>query len=630
MKSFIGVAALMMGILAPRGIFAAPPVTHVQRDDASRDLLVPLPLEERDSHIEPRQGLTPPSCHTASNRACWGSYNINTDYEVNGPNTGATRSYTLTLTEVDNWTGPDGVVKEKVMLVNGNILGPNIEANWGDTIQVNVINNLRTNGTTIHWHGFHQKGSNLHDGANGVTDCPIPPKGGSRVYRFRAQQYGTSWYHSHFSAQYGNGIVGTIVIHGPASLPYDIDLGVFPITDYYYKSADELVEITKNAGPPFGDNVLFKGLGKHPVTGAGQWANVTLTPGKRHRLRIINTSTENHFQVNLQNHTMTVIASDMVPVNAQTVDSLFLAVGQRYDVTIDANKSVGNYWFNVTFGGQAFCGGSFHPNPAAIFHYAGAPGGTPTHRGVAPVDHQCLDLPNLTPVVQRTVPINNFVKKPDNTLPVHLDLTGTPLFVWKVNGSAIDVDWGKPTVDYVLSQNTSYPPQANVITVNSVNQWTYWLIENDPDGAFSLPHPMHLHGHDFVVLGRSPDVPPGSQQRFVFSAADLGRLRGNNPPRRDVTMLPAKGWVLIAFKSDNPGAWLFHCHIAWHVSGGLSVQYLERPNDFRQQITTADRTIHDNVCNAWRAYWPTNPFPKGDSGLKVRSVGESEDWMIKT
>ncbi|KAK4225831.1 laccase [Podospora fimiseda] len=631
MKSFIGVAALLMGILAPRGIFAAPPVTPVQRDLAPRDLVVPLPLEERDSHLEARQAITPPSCHTASNRACWGSFNINTDYEVAGPNTGVVRSYTLTLTEVDNWTGPDGVVKHKVMLVNGNILGPTLEANWGDTFQINVINNLRTNGTTIHWHGFHQKGSNLHDGANGVTDCPIPPKGGSRIYRFRAQQYGTSWYHSHFSAQYGNGIVGTIVVHGPASLPYDIDLGAFPITDYYYKSADELVELTKNAGPPFGDNVLFKGLGKHPVTGVGQYANITLTPGKRHRLRLINTSTENHFQLNLQNHSMTIIASDMVPVQAQTVNSVFLAVGQRLDVTIDGNQSIGNYWFNVTFGGQAFCGGSLHPNPAAIFHYAGAPGGVPTNRGVAPVDHQCLDLPNLTPVVSRTVPVNNFVKKVDNTLPVTLDLSGTPLFVWKVNGSAIDVDWQKPTVDFVLSQNTSYPPEANVITVNSVNQWTYWLIENDPDGPFSLPHPMHLHGHDFVVLGRSPDVQPGSQQRFVFSPADLGRLRGNNPVRRDVTMLPAKGWLLIAFKSDNPGAWLFHCHIAWHVSGGLSVQYLERPNEFRQQISTADRTIHDNVCNAWRAYWPTNPFPKGDSGLRKRkNVGESEEWMIRT
>lgn len=317
---------------------------------------------------------------------------------------------------------------------------------------------------------MHQKDTNLHDGANGVTECPIPPNGGQRVYRFRAAQYGTSWYHSHFSAQYGNGIVGTIQIEGPASLPYDIDLGVFPLSDYYYKSADELVHFTMNNGPPFSDNVLFNGTGKHPVTGAGQYANVTLTPGKRHRLRIINTSTENHFQVSLVDHSMTVIASDMVPVNAMTVDSLFLAVGQRYDVTIDASKTPGNYWFNVTFGGSAFCGGSLHPNPAAIFHYANAPGGLPTKQGTPPIDHQCLDNMNLSPVVTRSAPVSGFVKKPGNTLPVTLDLTGTPLFVWKVNASAINVDWQKPVLDYVMTQNTNYPPGDNLVQIDSVDQ----------------------------------------------------------------------------------------------------------------------------------------------------------------
>lgn len=92
-------------------------------------------------------------------------------------------------------------------------------------------------------------------------------------------------------------MAGSIVINGPASLPYDIDLGPFPLTDYYYKTADELVEFTKTNGPPASDNVLFNGTNVHPVTGAGKYAVVNLTPGKRHRLRIINNSVENHFQV---------------------------------------------------------------------------------------------------------------------------------------------------------------------------------------------------------------------------------------------------------------------------------------------------------------------------------------------
>ena len=136
-------------------------------------------------------------------------------------------------------------------------------------------------------------------------------------------------------------------------------------------------------------------------------------------------------------------------------------------------------------------------------------------------------------------------------------------------------------------------------------------------------------GHDFLIVGRSPDVPPGSQQRFVFDPViDLPRLRSNNPVRRDVTMLPAKGWLLLAFKSDNPGSWLFHCHIAWHVSGGLSVNFLERPDELRQRITQADKDDFNRVCGEWRTYWPTNPYPKADSGLKHRFVEESE-WMVR-
>lgn len=87
-------------------------------------------------------------------------------------------------------------------------------------------------------------------------------------------------------------------------------------------------------------------------------------------------------------------------------------------------------------------------------------------------------------------------------------------------------------------------------------QWAYWLIQNDPTAANGLPHPIHLHGHDFVVVGRSPDNAVSAQVAYDFTAADVSSLVGSNPLRRDVTMLPQKGWIVIAFKTDNPGAWL--------------------------------------------------------------------------
>ena len=168
---------------------------------------------------------------------------------------------------------------------------------------------------------------------------------------------------------------------------------------------------------------------------------------------------------------MTVIANDLVPVNAFTTDSLFVGVGQRFDVTIDASKAVGNYWFNVTFGGSNLCGNSVNPTPAAIFRYAGAPNSNPTDRGIAPTDKQCLDNLNFTPVVTRSASTSGFTPNSDDTLPVTLETVGTnAVFVWKVNGSAINVDWNKPVAEYVMEGNNSYPTSENLISVNTANQ----------------------------------------------------------------------------------------------------------------------------------------------------------------
>lgn len=506
------------------------------------------------------------------------------------------------------------------MLVNNKITGPTIFADWGDNIEVTVINNLRANGTSIHWHGIHMKNTNLADGANGVTECPVPP-GRRKVYRFRATQYGTSWYHSHFSAQYGNGVTGSILIYGPTSDNYDVDLGVFPISDYYYQTADKIVEqVLHVPGAPSSDNVLFNGTAPHPVTGAGTRAVVTLQPNKKHKLRLINPSTENHFQLKLQNHSMTVVATDFVPVTPKTVDSLFLGVGQRYDVIIDTTgKPAGSYWFNATFGGGGACGLTLAGKPAAIFRYQGSPNVNPPNTiNTEPADHNCLDDISYSPVVSRTVPTTNFPVTDANTLPIEFNFAPN-LLTWRVNGSAIDVNWNKPIAEYVLSGNTSYPEQHNVDIINgNSNTWVYWLIENDPEGTFSIPHPMHLHGHDYVVVGRSPPQAPGGPTHVFNPATDRGLLKANNPVRRDVVMLPAGGWMIMAFKLNNPGAWLMHCHIAWHVSGGLSNQFLERRTDYLLQMALQPLEVieFNQNCRAWRDYFPANaPFPKVDSGI---------------
>jgi hypothetical protein len=67
-----------------------------------------------------------------------------------------------------------------------------------------------------------------------------------------------------------------------------------------------------------------------------------------------------------------------------------------------------------------------------------------------------------------------------------------------------------------------------------------------------------MHGHDFAIL---------QQSSTQYKVGGLN-LKLDNPPRRDVALLPMNGFLVIAFKADNPGSWLMHCHIVWHASGG--------------------------------------------------------------
>lgn len=262
------------------------------------------------------------------------------------------------------------------------------------------------------------------------------------------------------------------MIEGPASLPYEEDLGVFPITDWYYGDADTLQKslIPFPGAAPLSDNVLFNGSHVN-AQGGGEYYRVKLKPNKRHRLRLINPSVDNHFTVSLANHDMTVIATDFVPVNAFTTSSLFMAPGQRYDVTIDASKTPGNYWFNVTFSATQFCGDSWivdtHP-PAAIFTYDGVTPGIPTSLGTPPPDSKCQDT-LFSPVVRKNIPRNAFSIDEDSTIDVVL--TDRPWedvprrVYWDVHGHDFNITWGDPTLEYIAAGDLDFPERYNVHTV---------------------------------------------------------------------------------------------------------------------------------------------------------------------
>src|SRR5271168_1749089 len=94
-------------------------------------------------------------------------------------------------------------------------------------------------------------------------------------------------------------------------------------------------------------------------------------------------------------------------------------------------------------------------------------------------------------------------------------------------------------------------------------------------------------------------------------------MKFDNPPRRDVALLPAGGYIIIAFKADNPGSWLLHCHIAWHASSGLAMQILERVGDIgppKWEPGWLDQNIAN--CMKWNK-WFADPGNLWDSNYTL-------------
>jgi hypothetical protein len=112
---------------------------------------------------------------------------------------------------------------------------------------------------------------------------------------------------------------------------------------------------------------------------------------------------------------------------------------------------------------------------------------------------------------------------------------------------------------------------------------------------------MHLHGHDFQVLHEGDGRWDG---RTIINP--------KNPNRRDTQMLRPGGHMVLQFEADNPGVWPLHCHVAWHVSGGLYLNLLEQPDAIKR--LKIPNEFHD-TCRAWVDYTSTEPVQDSDDGL---------------
>ena len=489
-------------------------------------------------------------------------------------------------------------------LANNNCLG-------GDEIQVTVHNRLPSEGTALHWHGLLQKQTPWEDGVPGVSQCPIAPNS-SFTYRFKADLYGTSWYHSHYSAQFNAGLLGAMIIHGPKNVNYDIDLGPVILSDWYHTDYFQLVEevMNKNQPPPFSTNNLINGKMNYPCanttlpcTPNAGISKFTFQSGKLHRLRLINAGSEGTQQFSIDDHEMTVMANDFVPVQPYTTKIVTLGIGQRTDVIVKATgKPTDSFWMrsnlNTLASGCSLNDGVSPQAVAAIYYQKASTTTQPTSTMDVTLPAKCANDP-----LNKTIPFKPIAPK-QVTKTVELDIdaiTNDTSLLFTVNNQTFRDDYNDPTLLEAKLGNLTFAPERNVYNVGESGSVRF-VVKN----FFPAAHPMHMHGHNFYILDEGFGDWDG---KTIVNPA--------NPQRRDVHLLlgaqnGTPAYIVVQFDLDNPGVWPFHCHIAWHVSAGLYINILERPNDITFSQIPA---VMAQTCRDWSAFTNTHIPDQIDSGL---------------
>ncbi|KAH8695882.1 laccase-1 [Phaeosphaeriaceae sp. PMI808] len=519
------------------------------------------------------------SGNTPTTRSKWCNLSVDTDYWTQPVDTGVTKEYWLDLTDVE--VAPDGV-RRSAMAINGTIPGPTLFADWGDTVKVHVTNSLKKskNGTSIHWHGVRQNFTNEADGVSSVTQCPSPV-GETTTYTWKATQYGSTWYHSHFALQAYQGIFGGIIVNGPASANYDEDLGMVFLNDWDHQTVDQLSERASREGPPTFANGLINGTNVFGADGSsaqtGKRLTVPFKAGKTYRMRLVNAAINSHWKFTIDNHTITVIAADLVPVKPYKTNVVDLSIGQRIDilVTADQGNVAENFWMRSI--PQSACTTNDNAqNIRGIVHYGKSPS-TPNTTGHKFTD-SCMDeTPNLVPSVPKTVKAADWKDLELTTVEQKQNTAGN--FNWFLNSTTLVTDWADPTLGQVMRGATTWSKSNAVVQLPEANKWVYLVVQT----ALPVPHPIHLHGHDFFVLAQG-----------IGTYSSTTNLKTDNPP------------------TDNPGAWLMHCHIGWHASEGFALQFVERYNEIAG-ITNG--VSLNKTCNSWKTFQSKHAIKQADSGI---------------
>lgn len=534
------------------------------------------------------------------------------------------KEYNLTLEE--NEITLAGVTANG-MTINGRIPGPTLEFNEGDLAIINVTNKMDEE-TSVHWHGLILP--NFYDGVPYLTTPPIKPNT-TFQYRIPINQSGTYWYHSHTMLQEQKGVYGSIVIHPKEkTLDYDKDL-VVVLSDWTneepmnvlrnLKRGNEWYQVKKGTAVPLSRVIKEGALGaqfkfwRDRMEGAdiadiyypaflANGKKVAEYPefktGEKVRLRFINASASSYYWVDFGGGNPMIVASDGVDVTPEYKNRFLFAIAETYDVivtipegtleiTATAQDGSGNTSIrlgsgklhpatiidrpdkvammkqmakmDMKMGAPALVGNKNRNTPEVLMQKYGMKMNMDMKDGqmenemnmemkkdAMPMNHKMMqkDTTSFNYDTRKTYFNYDFLKAKENTTfktdaPVNeilLNLTGNmQRYVWSMNGTP-------------LSETDKIKIKSDEVTRITLNNLTM------------MHHPMHLHGHYFRVINEN----------------------GERSPLKHTVNVPPMQKVVIEFYNEEYGDWFFHCHVLYHMMGGMArVFSYDTPRDERMK-----------------------------------------------
>ena len=414
---------------------------------------------------------------------------------------------------------PEGAAPSSLWTYNGMSPGPEIRVRKGERVRVRLTNNL-DEPTSVHWHGIRI--DNAMDGVSGLTQAPVPP-GESFDYDFVVPDSWTFWYHAHNRSwnQVARGLYGPLIVEEPEA-GFDRDHDLTLVIDDWRLGNDGALDIAS-----FGSLMDWSHGGR-----MGNWLTVNgeslptyaLKAGEAYRLRLICAANARVFELDPARFGAKVLAYDgqALPEPVSLDYSPFLlGPAQRVDLLVVPQED---------FALEEISGNE----PFAFVGFKVEKGGEAT--SVPRISANAIPEPDLS-----------------NAKTVRMEMTGGAM------GDLAEITYKGRRLQGEDFQTTRQVWAFNGIAnladepLFRARRGETVVIETANESAWV--HAMHTHGHHFRVIERSG------------ATADDGK------PWRDTFLIGPQQTTKIAFVADNPGKWLFHCHMLEHAAAGMNTWF---------------------------------------------------------